>query len=237
MQRFLAAGVGAGVAEITTLPVDAAKVRLQLQAAGSGSAKYTGLLQGMWRIGADEGARALWRGLEPALVRRSVCAARRAFGGVVVGVCDGADLRALDLLDDAEDGVFDATALPDGVFVVPLPCAAAPRAQTSARHVDHAAAAPLVKWAHAQVKGDAAAWRGLFFAAVGDVVAVRDVDALAAAAAPTTFVVPHRLRDGAARHNKRPPCDARERDWVTPLADPGRGDARRDLTAYHVVPR
>ena len=28
--------------------------------------------------------------LEPALVRRSVCAARRAFGGVVVGVCDGA---------------------------------------------------------------------------------------------------------------------------------------------------
>ena len=175
--------------------------------------------------------------LEPALVRRSVCAARRAFGGVVVGVCDGADLRALDLLDDAEDGVFDATALPDGVFVVPLPCAAAPRAQTSARHVDHAAAAPLVKWAHAQVKGDAAAWRGLFFAAVGDVVAVRDVDALAAAAAPTTFVVPHRLRDGAARHNKRPPCDARERDWVTPLADPGRGDARRDLTAYHVVPR
>ena len=82
-----------------------------------------------------------------------------------------------------------------------------------------------------------AAWRGLFFAAVGDVVAVRDVDALAAAAAPTTFVVPHRLRDGAARHNKRPPCDARERDWVTPLADPGRGDARRDLTAYHVVPR
>ena len=170
-------------------------------------------------------------------MRRSVCAARRAFGGVVVGVCDGADLRALDLLDDAEDGVFDATALPDGVFVVPLPCAAAPRAQTSARHVDHAAAAPLVKWAHAQVKGDAAAWRGLFFAAVGDVVAVRDVDALAAAAAPTTFVVPHRLRDGAARHNKRPPCDARERDWVTPLADPGRGDARRDLTAYHVVPR
>ena len=143
--------------------------------------------------------------------------------GVVVGVWGGAGLRALVVLDGAEDGAFDATALPDGVFVVPLPCAAAPRAQTSARHVDHAAAAPLVKWAHAQVKGDAAAWRGLFFAAVGDVVAVRDVDALAAAAAPTTFVVPHRLRDGAARHNKRPPCDARERDWVTPLADPGRG--------------
>ena len=174
--------------------------------------------------------------LEPALVRRSVCAARRAFGGVVVGVCDGADLRALDLLDDAEDGVFDATALPDGVFVVPLPCAAAPRAQTSARHVDHAAAAPLVKWAHAQVKGDAAAWRGLFFAAVGDVVAARDADALRGGrgaddvrrAAP-----PARRR----REAQQAAALAAERDWVTPLADPGRGDARRDLTAYHVVPR
>ena len=169
--------------------------------------------------------------LEPALVRRSVCAARRAFGGVVVGVCDGADLRALDLLDDAEDGAFDATALPDGVFVVPLPCAAAPRAQTSARHVDHAAAAPLVKWAHAQVKGDAAAWRGLFFAAVGDVVAVRDADALGAAAAPTTpSCRGTALRDGAARHNKRPPCGARERDWVDAARRPrpGRRAARPD---------
>ena len=72
-QRFLSAGVGAGVAEILTLPVDAAKVRLQLQTTvgTSGTApRYTGLMQGMWRIGADEGFAALWRGLEPALVRQ-----------------------------------------------------------------------------------------------------------------------------------------------------------------------
>ena len=38
-QRFFAAGVGAGTAEMLTLPVDAAKVRLQLQATtGSGAA-------------------------------------------------------------------------------------------------------------------------------------------------------------------------------------------------------
>jgi len=71
-QRFFAAGVGAGAAEMLTLPVDAAKVRLQLQAttAAGGTPLYTGLLQGMWRIGADEGAAALWRGYQPALVRQ-----------------------------------------------------------------------------------------------------------------------------------------------------------------------
>ena len=76
-QRFFAAGIGAGVAECLTLPVDAAKVRLQLQATSDVShasmgkpPKYTGLMQGMWRIGADEGASALWRGISPALVRQ-----------------------------------------------------------------------------------------------------------------------------------------------------------------------
>jgi len=72
-QRFFAAGIGAGVAEMLTLPVDAAKVRLQLQAstgAAAAAPKYTGLVQGMWRIGSDEGLAALWRGFEPALVRQ-----------------------------------------------------------------------------------------------------------------------------------------------------------------------
>ena len=78
LQRFFCAGVGAGVAEMLTLPVDAAKVRLQLQASGSGSTapKYTGMLQGMWRIGSDEGIAALWRGFEPALVRQVRALAR-----------------------------------------------------------------------------------------------------------------------------------------------------------------
>lgn len=172
--------------------------------------------------------------LEPALVRRSVCAARQAFGSVVIGVCAGDDLKQLDLLDDTADGVFDPNTLYDGVFVVPLDCTAAPKERQSNRHVDHAAAAPLALWAHRAIKGGAVAWRALFFAAVGDVVSVRDVDALSAAAAPTTFVVPHRLRDGL---RVQAPCDARERDWVTPLSDPARGDARGDLTAYHLVPR
>jgi len=57
-----------------TLPVDAAKVRLQLQATTGAAAGaqpvYTGLMQGMHRIGMDEGAAALWRGYQPALVRQ-----------------------------------------------------------------------------------------------------------------------------------------------------------------------
>ena len=32
--------------------------------------KYTGLLQGMYRIGLDDGAAALWRGFQPALLRQ-----------------------------------------------------------------------------------------------------------------------------------------------------------------------
>lgn len=56
---------------MATLPIDAAKVRLQLQTASTGAPlKYTGLMQGMYRIGMDEGAAALWRGFQPALVRQ-----------------------------------------------------------------------------------------------------------------------------------------------------------------------
>jgi len=71
-QRFFAAAVGAGFAELTTLPIDAAKVRLQLQstAVAGSTPKYTGLMQGMYRIGVEEGLPTLWRGLEPALIRQ-----------------------------------------------------------------------------------------------------------------------------------------------------------------------
>ena len=70
-QRFIAAGFGAAVAELTTLPVDVAKVRLQMQAPlADGSYRYTGFLQTMYKVGKDEGVSALWRGLHPALVRQ-----------------------------------------------------------------------------------------------------------------------------------------------------------------------
>ena len=59
------------MAELTTLPVDVAKVRLQMQAPlADGSYRYTGFLQTMYKVGKDEGVSALWRGLHPALVRQ-----------------------------------------------------------------------------------------------------------------------------------------------------------------------
>eukprot|EP00966_Prymnesium_polylepis_P031356 729325-Prymnesium_polylepis.1 len=67
-ERFGAAAIGAGVAELMTLPVDAAKVRLQMQAGSE--RRYTGLMQGMYRIASEEGVATLWRGFEPALVRQ-----------------------------------------------------------------------------------------------------------------------------------------------------------------------
>jgi hypothetical protein len=72
-QRFFAAAFSSGIAELICLPIDATRVRLQLQKTGPDSAppRYTGMLQGIWRISADEGATALWRGWQPALVRQT----------------------------------------------------------------------------------------------------------------------------------------------------------------------
>ena len=86
-QRFFAASIGSGTAEVITLPIDIAKTRIQLTttttaarattpAAGTAprapppTPQYTGLLQSIRRIVADDGLAALWRGLEPALIRQ-----------------------------------------------------------------------------------------------------------------------------------------------------------------------
>eukprot|EP01052_Picozoa_sp_SAG31_P049100 SAG31_NODE_10593_length_1120_cov_1.161606_2_plen_81_part_00 len=69
--RFTAAGIGAAAAETVTLPIDIAKVRLQTQTArADGTMAYTGMLQGMTTIARKEGAAALWKGIEPALMRQ-----------------------------------------------------------------------------------------------------------------------------------------------------------------------
>mmetsp|Transcript_7960 Transcript_7960/g.29790 ORF Transcript_7960/g.29790 Transcript_7960/m.29790 type:complete len:324 (-) Transcript_7960:161-1132(-) len=48
LRTGLAATVGAAVAEMTTLPIDISKVRLQTQQKAGGAAKYTNMFQGMW---------------------------------------------------------------------------------------------------------------------------------------------------------------------------------------------
>ena len=72
IERFGSAAIGSAAAEVMTLPVDVAKVRLQLQGKAEVGARrrYIGLLQTLYRVRSEEGAAALWRGLTPALVRQ-----------------------------------------------------------------------------------------------------------------------------------------------------------------------
>ncbi len=69
--RFLASLAASGVAEVITLPIDVSKVRLQVQTLGGGaSVEYKGMVDCMVKIRANEGSKALWKGLTPSLVRQ-----------------------------------------------------------------------------------------------------------------------------------------------------------------------
>jgi len=67
---FVASAAAACFAEVMTLPVDTAKVRLQLQGKSPGAAKYSGLIGTLRTVAKEEGSSALWKGLEPGLHRQ-----------------------------------------------------------------------------------------------------------------------------------------------------------------------
>lgn len=71
--------------QICTIPLDTAKVRLQLQkkpVAGDGLTlpKYKGMLGTVATIGREEGLAALWKGIVPGLHRQCL------FGGLRIGL-------------------------------------------------------------------------------------------------------------------------------------------------------
>mmetsp|Transcript_15386 Transcript_15386/g.30253 ORF Transcript_15386/g.30253 Transcript_15386/m.30253 type:complete len:290 (+) Transcript_15386:27-896(+) len=69
--RFAASSFAALIAETITLPTDVAKVRLQVQkSSNSSSTRYTGLLDCLTKTYQNEGSAALFKGLQPALVRQ-----------------------------------------------------------------------------------------------------------------------------------------------------------------------
>lgn len=76
-ENFLASSIAASVGEICTLPLDTAKVRLQLQ---SGSNKYRGMIGTVITVAKEEGPSALWKGLEPGIHRQVL------FGGLRIGM-------------------------------------------------------------------------------------------------------------------------------------------------------
>ncbi|ONK76844.1 uncharacterized protein A4U43_C02F410 [Asparagus officinalis] len=83
--RFASSAIAACFAEICTIPLDTAKVRLQLQKkAVSGDVatlpKYRGMLGTVSTIAREEGMAALWKGIVPGLHRQCV------FGGLRIGL-------------------------------------------------------------------------------------------------------------------------------------------------------
>lgn len=75
-----------GVMQVCTIPLDTAKVRLQLQKKAVGDAaalpKYRGMLGTVATIGREEGVAALWKGIVPGLHRQCL------FGGLRIGLYD-----------------------------------------------------------------------------------------------------------------------------------------------------
>ncbi|KAK3120769.1 hypothetical protein QOZ80_9AG0693400 [Eleusine coracana subsp. coracana] len=81
--RFTASAIAACFAEVCTIPLDTAKVRLQLQktaVAGAEAPKYRGLLGTAATIAREEGAAALWKGIVPGLHRQCI------YGGLRIGL-------------------------------------------------------------------------------------------------------------------------------------------------------
>eukprot|EP00794_Sanderia_malayensis_P012954 gene12954-14284_t len=89
MKKMLSAGMGASIAEMTTIPIDTAKVRLQIQGENVktiGSSRkaraYRGMFHTIFRVAKEEGVRYLFSGLT-AGVQRQMC-----FCGVRIGLYD-----------------------------------------------------------------------------------------------------------------------------------------------------
>ncbi|GAB4860055.1 Mitochondrial uncoupling protein 2 [Ancistrocladus abbreviatus] len=84
---FISSAFAACFAEFCTIPLDTAKVRLQLQKKVSasdvpGSPKYRGMFGTMFTIAKEEGLPALWNGIVPGLHRQFL------YGGLRIGLYD-----------------------------------------------------------------------------------------------------------------------------------------------------
>ncbi|XP_057312554.1 putative mitochondrial transporter UCP3 [Hydractinia symbiolongicarpus] len=85
--KMVAASLSASMAEIVTIPIDTAKVRLQMQGEntntkGSKQLKYRGMIHTMITIAKEEGPRSMYKGLT-AGIHRQVC-----FCGIRIGLYD-----------------------------------------------------------------------------------------------------------------------------------------------------
>ena len=71
--NLAASAFSASFAEACTIPIDTAKVRLQLQGAaakGGAKPKYSGMVGTMVTVAKEEGVGALWKGITPGMHRQ-----------------------------------------------------------------------------------------------------------------------------------------------------------------------
>lgn len=73
---MLSGGTAASIAEILTIPLDTAKVRLQVQAGGA-SSQYNGMFHCIKTMALEEGVSSLYKGLNAGLQRQMVFASLR----------------------------------------------------------------------------------------------------------------------------------------------------------------
>lgn len=80
--NLAASAFSASFAEACTIPIDTAKVRLQLQGAAAAGAKpkYNGMFGTMATVAKEEGFGALWKGITPGIHRQIL------FGGLRIGL-------------------------------------------------------------------------------------------------------------------------------------------------------
>ena len=82
VSNLAASAFSASFAEACTIPIDTAKVRLQLQGAAAAGAKpkYSGMFGTIVTVAKEEGPAALWKGITPGIHRQIL------FGGLRIGL-------------------------------------------------------------------------------------------------------------------------------------------------------
>jgi len=104
-QLFAFSGVASCCGELVTVPIDVVKTRLQLVGEGGAAPRYRGSLHAVRSIVAEEGALALYKGVQPALLRQAT------YGSLRIGMYEPIKAAFGQLLDPAWTPATPATLL------------------------------------------------------------------------------------------------------------------------------
>ncbi|WPT10791.1 Mitochondrial uncoupling protein 1 [Picochlorum sp. SENEW3] len=112
-QTFASSAIAACTAEIISLPLDTAKVLLQLQKKDA-APKYKGLIGTCMTVAREEGSGALWKGLGPGLQRQVI------YGGLRIGLYDPVKSFCTSIAGGDSLGVKIASGLLSGAIGITI---------------------------------------------------------------------------------------------------------------------